>query len=345
MTKRCLLNGGMTRRTILRRSSGLAAIGIGLRCFGLPARADDSSLRVVVATAPPDPAIHFFYYALENGFFKDQGVDVTASTISSEATTVRALLAGEGDVALFVGGLSALQAWSHGAKVQCVSSFAPKLDYQIIAQQDVPDIKQLTGKSFGISQAGTVSQMVAKLAIEKGGADQDSVKWVSLGNSSARVQALISKTVQAGLVNSAFLPRISKYNYLHVIGDTGAMLPNFLYCWDIAMADTVAKKPAQIQALITGNARAVRWAYANPDKAVAVSQKVLPDADKDELDVAIRAYIKRRYWNENGIVPTETFDFTGSELLKRGELNKLPSYGDFVVATFGEKAKSQLPAL
>jgi NitT/TauT family transport system substrate-binding protein len=335
---------GISRRVILR-GSALTAAGIGFNGFRRAARADDSSLRVVVATAPPDPAIHFFYYALENGFFKDQGVDVTASTISSEATTVRALLAGEGDVALFVGGLSALQAWSHGAKVRCVSSFAPKLDYQIIAQQDVADIKQLSGKSFGISQAGTVSQMVAKLAIEKGSGDQESVKWVSLGNSSGRVQALISKTVQAGLVNSAFLPRISKYNYLHVIGDTGVMLPNFLYCWDIAMVDTVAKKRSQIQALIIGNARAVRWAYANPDAAVAISQKVLPDADKDELDVAIRAYIKRRYWNVDGIVPPATFEFTGAELLKRGELDKLPSYGDFVVANFGETAKSQLPAL
>ncbi len=330
----------MSRRSVLQYASGMVA---GSMLYAPAIKAADNDLRVVVATSPPDPAIHFFYYALENGFFKEEGVNISVKEISSEATTVRALLAGEGDVALFVGGLSALQAWNAGAKVRSVSTFAPRLDYQIVAQKDIPDIKSLSNKSFAISQAGTVSQIVAKLAIEKGGGDQSTVQWLALGNSAARVQALISKTVQAGLVNSSFGARLAKYDHLHSLGDAGVLLPNFLYCWDIALADTVAKKQAQIQGLIKGNARGVRWAYANPDKAALISQKVLPDAAKDEISAAVHAYAKRQYWNANGILARETFDFTTSELLKRDEIKNAPKFEDFAVTAFGENAKRELP--
>jgi ABC-type nitrate/sulfonate/bicarbonate transport system substrate-binding protein len=303
----------------------------------------DNDLKVVVATSPPDPATHFFYYAQESGFFKDQGLNISVKEISSEATAVRALLAGEGDVALFVGGLSALQAWNAGAKIKCVSAFAPKLDYQIVAQESIRDIKSLSGQSFAISQAGTVSQIVAKLAIEQAGGESRNVRWVALGNSSSRVQGLIAKEVQGGLVNSSFGARLAKYNYLHVIGEIGTILPNFLYVWEIGLADTISRKQSQIQALVMGNARGVRMAYANPDKAVEISQKLLPDVTKDEVEFAVRNYVKRKYWNPDGLLPRETFDYTTSELVQRGEIKSAPQFGDFVISEFGDAVTKHLP--
>jgi NitT/TauT family transport system substrate-binding protein len=320
----------LSRRTVLAGAAGSLVLATGFaRTTSAQAR---EKLRLLIATSPPDPACHFFFYARDNSFYEKHGLDIDMKTITAETTTMRALLAGEGDIAAFVGATTALQAYSvGGGKVRCISAFAPKLDYQIIATKDIANLKQLEGRSFGISQVGTVSQFVPSLMLKKSSADPSKIKWVSIGNSAARLQGVIGKRVDASAVNASLAKRGLTYDYLHLIGDAAEMLPDFVYTWEITTAEIAKQKAGAIKAFIEATSEGVRWSMANPDRAIAISQKVLPDIGKDEISFAIKHYIDQKAWNANGILPESTWKFTAQAVVDAGLIKEAPSYDEFVV--------------
>src|SRR6185295_18563055 len=129
-----------------------------------------------------------------------------------------------------------------GSKLRVLLCFAPKLDYGVVCQKSIPDLKSFEGHSMAVSQIGAVSQLVPRLMIEGKGGDQAKVQWVAVGASAARLQSVIAKRVDGAPMNSVFAVRALKYDYLHVIGDALKDLPYFMYTWEVCSADAAQKK-------------------------------------------------------------------------------------------------------
>src|SRR5262245_41384589 len=73
-------------------------------------------LVLALGTAPPDLTCHYFYYALENGFYRDEGLELEIKPLVGDQAAVRALVAGEADVA-WTGFAASLQAREAGAQL------------------------------------------------------------------------------------------------------------------------------------------------------------------------------------------------------------------------------------
>lgn len=323
---------------------GLAlAVGLGALWSAAPTRAATPVGKLVLAlgTAPPDLTAHTFYYALENGFYKEEGLDLEIKPLVGDQAAVRAVVAGEADAA-WTGFAASLQAIEAGGQLVGISSTSPKLDYLLVAQKEVRNLKELEGKNLGVSTPGAVSHQVPRLMILAAGGDPSKAKVVPIGGSSARVQALIAKKIDAAVLNSSFATRTLKYDYLHVIGDAAKDLPNYVYGWEIASKNVVAQKRPALQAFVTATMRAARWAIENPDKAAAISQKVLADVPKDEIVAGVHQFAKIRYWNADGALPETAWNFTVSELLKGGEIKRQLAYSEHVVTDFTRAAAAKL---
>jgi NitT/TauT family transport system substrate-binding protein len=325
----------LDNRAAIGRRAVLAGAGAaaGLAAGGLHAARAQSreKLRVLVATSPPDPASHYYFYARENGFYEKHGIDVDLQSITAETTAIRALVAGDGDIAAFCGSLAPIQAFNSGARVRFLSTFVPKLDYQIIAVKDIADLKHLEGRTFAVSQVGTVSQFVPSLMMKQIGADPSAVNWVSVGSSAARLQAVIGRTVEAAAVNASLAVRGLAYDYLHVIANAADVLPKFLYGCDITSVDMGAKRMPALKAFVAACGDGVRWAMSNPEKAVAVSQKILPEMPPGEVKTAINLYIDKKFWNASGEMSREIWDFTVNSAHDAGLITAVPAYNDFVL--------------
>jgi ABC-type nitrate/sulfonate/bicarbonate transport system substrate-binding protein len=317
----------MDRRTFLGGIAGAATAVAAPRL----AHADVSKITVLLGTAPPDPACHFFYYAKEQGFYKEQGLDVDIKPIGAETMALRALLASDGDVA-WCGGISTLQAVAAGSKLRVLSSFAPKLDYLVVGQKSVTSLKGFEGHSMAVSQIGAVSQLVPRLMIEGKGGDQSKVQWVSVGGSAARLQSVIAKRVDGAPMNSVFAVRALKYDYLHVIGDALKDLPYFMYTWEVCSADAAQKKSEQLIAFIAATAKGCRWATDHPTDAGAVSRKVLPNLPAGEAEYAAADFAKKKFWSPTGMLEHKTWDFTVDTLVKLGNIKERMKYDDIVLA-------------
>ncbi len=310
----------------------------------LPATASAQLTKIVVAigTSPPDLSLQTYYFAQENGFYKAEGVDVQLMAFNGDATAMRAVIAGEADVAAGVGLAIPLKAIEAGSKLKVILATSPKMDYLLVAQKNIASAKQLEGKSVGVSGPGAVSYQVPLLMIKAAGGDPSKANFVAVGGSSARTLALIGKKIDGGVLNSSFASRTTKYDYLHVIGDAAHDLPDFIYTVEVATERTIQQKRAALQAFAIGTLRGARWAMQNPEAAIAISQKILPDVAKDEIAAGIKQFAANEYYNVDGILRKAAWDFTVDELVKSGELKQRLSYSDYVMPEFGRAAVGKL---
>lgn len=306
------------------------------------ASAQATKISVAIGTAPPDLTLQTYYFAQENGFYKAEGIEVQLTAYNGDATAMRAVAAGEADVAAGVGLGIPLKAIEAGSKLKVVLATSPKMDYLLVAQKAIANAKALEGRNVGISGPGAVSYQVPLLMIKAAGGDPGKVRFVSVGGSAARTLALVGKKIDSGVLNTSFAARTAKYDYLHVIGDAARDLPDFVYTVEVATERTTQQKRAALQAFATGTLRGARWAMQNPEAAIAISQKLLPDVAKDEIAAGLRHFAKTEYYNVDGLLRKEAWDFTLEELVRSGEIKQPLSYNDHVMPEFAQAAAKKL---
>jgi NitT/TauT family transport system substrate-binding protein len=318
----------LKRRDVMKGALALGAVST----LGAPAVLGQSGvgkIQLLATTSPPDPQGHFLWWAQEKGFYRDAGVDVTIRSIVADTTTVRGLVAGEGDIG-WAGAGSGMQSMAAGSRLKILSSFAPRLDFIIIGNDQVTDLKSLEGHLFAVSQVGAVSYTVPKLMIEQANGNSGNVRWVSVGGSGARLAAMLAKRVDGTILTSLQSIEGLKNKNFHTLGIALKELPNFLYSWEIVSQNALASKPEALKAFVAACARAASWGMDHPDEASEVSQKVLPDVAPDDVAIVIHDYAKNGYFDRTGKVNRDSWKFTVDTMMKDGGLTTPLAYADWI---------------
>src|ERR1700753_2553309 len=139
--------------------------------------------------------------AMEKGFFKKNGVDVTGIlTAAGGGTAVRNTLAGGipfGEVSL----AAAVQAINAGQKLIIIGAGAQSVaDQMWMVKKDstLAGIKDLAGKQVAYTAPGSVSNMLILMALKASGLTPQQVKLVPAGDLGANISAVGSGAVDAG---------------------------------------------------------------------------------------------------------------------------------------------------
>ena len=324
-------NGHISRRAIV--AGGLAGAAF---TFAPKSPAVAQSLEKLVmlnGTAPPEPASHYFQYALQNGFYRKHGVDLELRAISGTANALRATVAGEADIC-WIDAWTGLQARDSGAKVKVLSGFCPKLDYSIVGLKDIKGLEGLGGHSVAIGIVGGSTQSIPRIMAQKAGANINDIRWLSVGNNAARAQSLIAKRVDATMITSTYVTRLLTYDHLHMLADAAKELPDIIYTFEVVTEAALTTKRKAFEGFIQATREGVRWALDNPDKAAEISVATLPDLPHDETADAIRNYAKRNFWEPTGVLPATSLTATVALMLDSGQIKKPIAYADFVAAEF-----------
>jgi NitT/TauT family transport system substrate-binding protein len=326
-----------TRRRILQVAAATIAAPSVLRA----ARAQGlAKMTVAVATAPIEPNHHYFLYAKTLGYYKEAGIDLTLRSVQGDVNCLRALIAGDTDVAN-VACYSALSAANAGARIKNIGAFAPKFDSHIGARKTITSLKELEGKSFAVSGFGDIAQVGPMLCIEQAGGDPNKVKWVTVGSGSVRIQGLIAGAFDATAFNTVYVKRIQSYANLHILAEQAKVLPEFIYTWEVANPAMLAKKDV-LTAFWIATGRAVRWAQEQPGDAIKISQDFLPDEPKAEVAFQLETYAKNKHWVVDGLLERRYWDYTTGALQRHGLIDRIPKFEDFVVRDFGLAAREAL---
>ena len=115
-----------------------------------------------------------------------------------------------------------------GADVRIAAVVANRFNHVYLAAPSITSIKQLKGKKVAVSRFGSGSHFQTNLALKEGGLDSEKdVTVLQIGNSGARITAILSGVVDGTIMAADFVPRAKRegFNVLTDLADTKIEYP------------------------------------------------------------------------------------------------------------------------
>jgi NitT/TauT family transport system substrate-binding protein len=238
--------------------------------------------------------------AMDKGFFKKNGVDVTGIlTAAGGGTAVRNTLAGGipfGEVSL----AAAVQAMNAGQKLIIIGAGAQTVaDQMWVVKKDsaLNSIKDLVGKQIAYTAPGSVSNMVILMALKANGITPQQVKLVPAGDLGANLSAVGSGAVDAGFSDElVYAQNKELVKPLFMVRDT--MDPKMMQTVMITTADYAKANPDIIKGLIAARREGLTYALEHPDEAADITAKAYNNPNVELFRAHLRELIKEKYWSE-----------------------------------------------
>ncbi len=198
---------------------------------------------------------------------KKNGINVNFQLISSAATALRTVIAGQAD--LFIGSLptAILAVVNGGANIKIIAANDQASDYVLVAQKGVT-LQNLSGKTLAIDTPGSAGHLISKIALQKAGADPNAPRYVTIGGSSARLTAILAGRVDIAPVHYPLALRALENPNIVQLLDAGKTIGPYVQSGLIA-SDNFLKDKALTQKVVNAFINAERWAASNKFKYIA----------------------------------------------------------------------------
>jgi NitT/TauT family transport system substrate-binding protein len=171
-------------------------------------------LREIKVGYPLGGSSSYFWVAYRSGAFEKYGLKLEPIYIRGGLMGIQAALSG--DLLLQLQGASTVvAAWAQGAKdFRFIGAVGNRLDYILAAHPSIKKPEDLKGKRIGVSQLGSSTDFIARLAARRLGLNPESdVQIVGIGGQGDRWTALTSGQVQATVLQSPFTLKARKAGY------------------------------------------------------------------------------------------------------------------------------------
>ena len=137
--------------------------------------------------------------ALKRGFFKEEGFDPELIRMNANVS-ITALATGDIDYTMIFG--SVVRAAVRGLPMKVVASFMDSSTHALIARPEFKSIKELRGKTLGVSSFGATADVAARMMFQKSGIDPEKdIKIIALGSDRARFTALKEGIVDVAVIS------------------------------------------------------------------------------------------------------------------------------------------------
>ena len=167
--------------------------------------------RIRVAVSNPNMPNLTVAMAQKNGLFKDETLEAEIIRMNPNVA-ITALATGDVDYCqLFgavVGGAIA------GLPVRIVAGYLDNWPMTLIAQPEYKSIKDLKGKTLGISSFGATPDVAARMMLKRAGVDPEKeIKVLALGSDAARLTALTQRVVDVVVISPPADAQMEKQGY------------------------------------------------------------------------------------------------------------------------------------
>lgn len=309
-----------------------------------PAAAALTKVRYGLPTQPPAITTVGAYFALENGYFKDEGLDVEITPYNGAVTSVRALLSRDADIVM-TGGDTAFLAQANGAPIKIISSPVSKGTDSVVADKSVESFKDLAGKQYAIANPGDTSHVTAKLLADRNGIGQDAIDFVAIGGPADRARALLSNKVQAStmtiLILQPILDAIDKGD-VKVLTTLAKEFPDLPLAYNITRDDVVKDQGPMLQKFLKAEIKGYRWAAQNPEPAATIAEKYIKEVPHDLMTRGFKGLVDLGVYGLDGGLTSEGVDRTQQLLVDLGALKRTVPAADVSTTQFVDAAVQDL---
>ncbi|MGH7887432.1 MAG: ABC transporter substrate-binding protein [Candidatus Binatia bacterium] len=312
-------------------SFGLVALIVSLLAAS-PAFAID---RIRIAVSNPNMPNLTALMALKRNFFKDENLDAEIIRMNPNVA-ITALATGDLDYCqLFgavVGGAIA------GLPVRIVAGYLDNWPMTLIAQPEIKALKDLRGKTLGISSFGATPDVAARMMIKQAGVDPEKeIKVLALGSDAGRMTGLMQRVVDVVVMSPPADTQLEKQGYR--ILARAYELFNFPYLGLGANTRKIKEKPQEIRRVVKATIRANRFIRDNRDEAV----RTLMSWGKVEREFAYASYdALRNLFNADGAVPEDGLKLVIEQTRRGSKVTREVAPNEVADLTFLREAQAEL---
>lgn len=318
---------------ILRSTAILCAV---LAC-AIPAGAQQKMETATVAQAFQSLLYLPLYVAIDKGYFKKHGVDVTKTTAGSGANGVASVIQGSSTFSL-QDPMTMVLANLKGAKMKSVGAVVNGAPVWIIVKNDSPikTLAQLQGKTIATAIAPSTSTYLLRNLMT-----QKNIKPVEtdvlLGT---EIAPLLAGKVDAAAVYEPYLETAIAQG-ARILYQFSATTPGGYAFSSIDMLDATGKtKPAMVQSFIDGLDEAIKYMNADPTGAADVAVTEFSSLPPDLVRTGVKRMFREAVYPKSAVIDESAF--VNALALQISVGNIKPStvgYGDAVDPSFAQKAK------
>jgi NitT/TauT family transport system substrate-binding protein len=271
-----------TRRKFLAQGVGLGA-ALAAGGIGRPAVAQTEKINFQldwIAYGRHAP----YYAALDKGFYRQRGLDVSIAQGRGTLQGIRTLVAGQSQFIFQDIGVMLAVRIKEGARIKALACMYQRTPHTLfyIKNKGIEKPKDLEGRTIAFSPGDSPRLMFPAFA-KANGIDESKVKWLSVDPNSKNA-VLLNGNVD-GMVTYLFtLPVLQK------AAKPGDEVGTFVYSdWGAdfysngigALEDYIMAKPEVTRNFVQATMDGVRFTLANPKEAVSILKKHQPQLDEE----------------------------------------------------------------
>ncbi len=284
----------LTRREFGRQAALAGAAATLASAVPRPARAQSLRKMTFLFDVAPYGKHALFYPAIENGYFREAGLDVSFQAAKGSADVAVKVAAGSAEVG-FADAATTILARGKGALLKQVMMVHYKNmnNCTTLVSNPVRKPKDLEGKKIGAT-AGDAPRIALPALAKLNRFDHTKVEIVTM-DSPAKPAMLMSKQVHGVFSISAFFPVIAAAARKMGEDAVQMLFADFgldIYMNGIVVRDELARsEPEKVKAFVTALTRSCVFAVERPEEALKTFMKHNPAANPEiargQLQVAV----------------------------------------------------------
>ena len=284
------------------------------------------------------------YVAIEEGYFKDEGLDLTLVTGFGADKTMTAVISGEADIG-FMGAEASVYAYQEGA-TDAVVNFAQltqRAGNFLVAREEMPDFKweDLKDKTFLGGLKGGMPEMVFEYILRKNGLDPQKDltidQSIDFGYTAAAFTGDTSADFTVEFEPSA--TALEKEGAGYVVASLGVDSGYVPYTSYSAKTSYMEKNPEIIQKFTNALQKGMEYVQSHtPEEIAEVIAPQFAETDLDTVTAIVKRYYDQDTWKSNLIFEKESFELLEDILEDSGELSERVSYENLITTKYAQEA-------
>ena len=284
------------------------------------------------------------YVAIEEGYFKDEGLDLTLVTGFGADKTMTAVISGEADIG-FMGAEASVYAYQEGA-TDAVVNFAQltqRAGNFLVAREEMPDFKweDLKDKKVLGGRKGGMPEMVFEYILRKNELDPQKDltidQSIDFGSTAAAFTGDTSADFTVEFEPSA--TALEKEGAGYVVASLGVDSGYVPYTSYSAKTSYMEKNPEIIQKFTNALQKGMEYVQSHtPEEIAEVIAPQFAETDLDTVTAIVKRYYDQDTWKSNLIFEKESFELLEDILEDSGELSERVSYEDLVTTKYAREA-------
>lgn len=283
------------------------------------------------------------YVAINNGYFKDYGIDIELITGQGADAVMTSVLSGEAQIG-FAGPEASIYVYNEGKEdyTQVFAQLTKRDGSFLVSKDKLSDFKweYLKGKTIIPGRKGGVPYMTLEYVIKQHGLNpktdlklDDSIKF-----------DLMASAFTSGSADfvTLFEPTASNIQNLgkgYIVASVGKESGEIPYTAYFAKKSYIQKNEQTIQDFTNAIYKGQKWVKEHTSKEIAETiQNFFPGTDLNLLETAIQSYKDIDAWNENPILKENSFNKLQDVMSLAGELEKKAPYDKIINNKYAEEA-------